>query len=151
MKILTALLVTLVTSSVFAEPSNLRTIANHDDFAILSDEDQSSLNVFLSYTGERFDHCGLVFYSMSWEAGAVELSEVLEVTSLQENVGEVVTDKAGGKRFIAKVANRNINTYGQVFVISTKSGESLKQALSGLSPGKVEVIVKNLPCKNISL
>lgn len=127
-------------SNAKAEKTMIPTLANPEDFIMISETEDSEHTVFLSYTGESFNHCGV---ALRWHsANGKAIQEALTIFSGNANVGVIE-----GYGMVGRVFNPKAFRYGQQFTIKAKSGRSLKEVISALNEFvKVEVIVEILPC-----
>lgn len=133
------LALTLVSTAAVAAPIKEVTLANPDDFVIVSDVEQNEIELFLSYTGEHFNHCGIKLRTHSWGGGGQSLVGILTIEG-----GDDVRIENG--RLVATVSPKEMG-YGRFFKIKTKSGESLKDAITNLNPNiKVDVIAEIRHC-----
>lgn len=98
------------------------------------------LNVFLSYTGEQFDHCGIAIRSP-------KVSPELLASALSIKTDQQENSSIEGDRLVSRLADTTRSRYGANFIIEPKLGLSLAEALQGLSSENVDVIVEILACK----
>lgn len=124
------------------------TLANANDFVVLSDVDQPELGVFLSYTGRQFDHCGIALHTHSFVVDTAVLHGLLQI---DKTTGEFGTDTSVIEEYgIVSKVDADSTTFGQFFTIKTRGGETLREAIAKSAPHssrKPEVIVKILGCK----
>lgn len=142
-KICVLLLMSFLISTAFgAVLSKNYVLANQQDFIIISDVQDSEFSIFLSYTGEQKNHCGVSLRTHSMSVSADDLIQILTIEGQSEN-GQIENGV-----LVARVRNPKITFFGEDFVIKTKSGKTLAEEISQLSDfEKVELIAEILPCK----
>ena len=133
------------TWAAVAEPHH-DILANEGDFTVISDLQSSEITVFLSYTGIRFDHCGITLRGSN-----IAPDKLRQLLNIQVGT-EPTLAKVVGRQVQIAVKNPNNTTYGQFFIIQTKTGESFSETFKkidshGQSNGKVDVIAEILSCK----
>ena len=149
MKSLVIAFIALFSLNAFAVPAELKnkTIANENNFVIISDVDESEITVFLSYTGKQFNHCGIKLITHTFVTGGDDIKEILQIKSGFDKNPPDISELDNGY-MVAKVADPNMTLFGQFFTISTKSGNPLKEDIQSLRNDRaVEVIAVNLPCE----
>lgn len=141
----------MLTLSVSAQPqSKETTLANHLDFVIVSDVEDSRLSVFLSYTGKQFNHCGITLFGHSFVLDIEELHRHIEIN---QTIGQKKEDSGvvEGRQIKSKL-NPDSVTYGQFFEIRTRNGGPLRDAIqlaARHSRRKAELIATILPCHDL--
>lgn len=143
-------LATLATLTAFsaqaASKSEYYTIANPQDFAVISDKSQSSVLIFLSYVGESFDHCGIKIRTNLLGDGK-SLKELLIIENANTN-GQ--SQDLGALENDALVVRENpaSTLFGALYEIKTRSGKSLKSVFAAQSNVQnTDAIVEILKCK----
>lgn len=143
MKKMILILATLIAHTAFAEKLD-ETLSSPTDFFVINSQTENEISVFLSYTGRQMNHCGISLRAPRFKNVTAEaLSQALSIT--RDGTKEIAQVKDGV--LIAPVLNPNISTYGQFFIIKTRSGEALSDVLATLSEEKVDVLVEVLSCQ----
>jgi len=145
MKLILAAL-TMMTLQLHAHDKET-TLANKNDFVVLSDIDAPEIGVFLSYTGRQFDHCGIALHTHSFVVDTATLHGLVQI---DKGPGETGTDTSVIEEYgIVSKVDPDRTTFGQFFTIKTRGGETLREAIAKSAPHssrKPEVIVKILGC-----
>jgi hypothetical protein len=123
-------------------------LANKHDFVIYSDVEASKIEIFLSYTGTQFNHCGIALRNHGWGGPAEKIHEKVAIDfgrpvdpAAAKDVGKVEDG-----RIVARLPEGPA-TYGAFYEIRTRSGQSLKSALQSLSAShQIEALVEILTC-----
>jgi hypothetical protein len=142
MKKIILILATLIAQTAFADRSE-ETLAGPRDFFVINNQQENEINVFLSYTGRQMNHCGISLRAPRFKNVTAEALD--QVVSITRDGKEEIAQIQNGQ-LIAQVLNPSTSTYGQFFIIKTRSGEAFNQVLTALSDEKVDVLVEVLPC-----
>ena len=115
-------------------------------FEVISDVDATQFEVFLSYTGKQFDHCGIQIRATGG-IGKEAIHRVIQISnSSDSDIGRV--EVMGIKALVASISSDpSQRTYGEYFTIKTRNGESLASAFASLSEHyQVSAIVETYQC-----
>ncbi|TDJ04057.1 MAG: hypothetical protein E2O68_08860 [Deltaproteobacteria bacterium] len=144
-KLIMVVMMTLLATSAMASGAKNKLLGMNQDFVIISDVEESEIEIFLSGAGNSQGACGISLRSNDWSHKAERLNEVLKIDNDRaKNIGQV---KNG--RLTATMFDPTDMMYGVEFTIRTKSGESIKSALEGLRTSDVfksEVLVEATLC-----
>jgi hypothetical protein len=120
------------------------TLANPGDFVVVSDTSENSMGIFLSYTGKKFDHCGIKLRTSS--SSGVTAQQLKEVLSI-ETRGQAADISKIVKESLVATTPANETKYGEFFTIKTRSGTSIRDALAAIREQKLDLIAEILSCK----
>lgn len=123
------------------------TLANERDFVILTDVEENSLSVFLSYTGKQFNHCGISIHGHSFVVNPLKIHNLIQID--KTGGGDVLDTGVVEDRQVKSKIESELITFGQVFAIKSRTGIPLREAVAQTAnnPGrKAELIVTILPC-----
>lgn len=140
------LAITMLGSLSFAA-NKQNTLGNEGDFIVISDVEASSQTIFLSYTGKRFNHCGIALRANSFSGvGGDELNAVLSIKTDIMGNGAETGEVRDGK--LVSALDPDDTSYGAFFIIESRSGENLKDVIGRLDKHtQTDVIVEILECK----
>ena len=140
---------------------NLEVGVGENLFALLNDVDAPEVGVSLSLPGVKFDNCGIRIRNDRGMLLGEKLSEIFSLGRLvyaARNVatGEVTIEEAAVEVFYppyelaAKIPNPNTSSYVESFIIRTRSGENISDAIRSIDDKhKITVIVESLSCDGI--
>lgn len=139
-KYLFILVIAMLGASAFAAGEKEGTLANDGDFIVMSDIESPSQYIFLSYTGARFNHCGIALrtHGFSGVTGN-ELNKVIAIVG-DETAGSPEIGEVKDGRLVSAL-DPNETSFGAFFKIQSRSGKKLKDVL------KTDVLVEILDCK----
>ncbi|MDJ0581469.1 hypothetical protein [Crocosphaera sp.] len=118
-------------------------------FEVFSDVNEPEIQFFLSYTGNKFNHCGICIRTTSF-VSPEDVHKVIQISNNKDSdIGEIITDKMGEKILIASIStDPTISTYGESFTISTRNDKSLSSVFEELSDQNlISAIVEVMGCR----
>jgi hypothetical protein len=108
----------------------------------------ASVNVFLSYVGLRFNHCGIKLETSTQDAPEVQ-DFLMENVVIHDQAGNEIAERDSDGDLVAVVANPHIDRYGRFHIVSTRRGETLAQLTARVKETfqhDLAIRVKNLSC-----
>lgn len=140
---------------IFALTLNLNLAYTQDNFFIVTafqshridSLDDSTLEVFLSYSGREFNQCGI---SISTESNDLSISKRIHDELVIDSQGRLDISFFDIKnRTSATTRNIEVTNHGEFFTVKTKTGESLKDLVERIefeTSSTISLELLNLDC-----
>jgi hypothetical protein len=129
-----------IANSAFAQSPP--TTINNKEFVVLNDFHSPEVTVFLSYTGEIFNQCGIQIRINGFTSGET-IAKHFEIIE-----DDVISIKIQNSSLVAALKNAQVTTFGHFFTIRTLSGNDISQEILNMSESQsISALVENLTCE----
>jgi hypothetical protein len=102
--------------------------------------------IFVSYMGKGFNHCGISVRTGSPYHDAQELKSLLMIGISWTNSSSLQDVSKVKDNQLVVESRSEIESYGMMYTISTRSGKTIAEELNGTRPFVLDAIAEVLPC-----